>query len=1452
MRIKNKKHKSIILDSIDSQNSKGPEIHSDKIKIGDSLIPGVKLKSILRPHRKHIDSFVWSPNGRKIAFSSQTMICILDVETGSELCVFEGHKEKVFSYKWSPDGKMIASTELLGTWIVWDVETCKEIFRSKRDVSLLSVCWSLDGKELFLGDDTGDRIERWKTSTWELSNFVKNKESRRLSNNYDFISEKIKNLNSNIYDLNLNIINADLNHRVATNKYHKFSTFLFKDRQDILTPNSFPFMELLSSGTQLFVFSFEDISIFDLNTGDVTNLSSPLFSIMEWSSDKKIIAFGDHIGSIMVSGFKQPTSLEGHTSVVDCISFSSGNQLLVSHSLDKTVRIWSCNTWDSLAVFSNSLSPIKSGCLNFSPVAPILASLGGKNDAIYIWELNYELLLQNKSFTDSVKYTTAKVVLVGDSGVGKTGLGWFLSHKEFREHSSTHGQQFWVIDDLSTIRADGTECEAVLWDFAGQHIYRPIHALYLDNVDLALLLFDPTNRQTPLKGVEFWLEQLTGKKRLPPTILVGARVDRGSPFLTKEELDLFCQSHNISGGYVATSAKNGDGLDILMELVKSQIHWAEKKATVTTHTFKHIKEFVLKLKEESEKKGVIVNPNELRQKLQSTDKEWEFSDDEMMTALLHLENHGYVTVLDRSSGGKVILLYPELLVNLASSIVLEANRHVKDLGAVNEMHLLKGDYVFPELENLDIEEKEVLLDAAVLRFLDHKVCFRETLGSEALLIFPGLIKQKRPLDDILTVEDVSYVIRGSVENVYSALVVLLGYTAICTRINSWQNQTQYDMGLGELCGFRQIEDREGEVELILYYGQETSSNARSLFQSLFERFLYQRDVNVTKYPPVYCKNQHLQERLTVIKFLREGKKLLFCNDCGERVELPEIEGPLFLGSRVSGVVDKAEALAMLRSIYEKYLSYVKAFRRDRIHPKCYISYMPTEKYWVEENLLNDLRKAGIYVTENLNEIGPRDPIVVICTPTYKRAFAENDISLSHDFCLIFDRSIDCNSSYKTTIIPLIFEGNESVSLPRELLHIRHGDFTNESHYIVSLFDLVLTLYSIPLNHPNLCNLREMLKKQWEKTLKEEACEVLLTQEVHKMEYNNFQLLITNDCKIRAFSKEGEISGELDLDFNKIGLTLELIEQAQTNAGLLKELGSTFFDALFPKNIHGQFKAAIRGSEVENLGLRLRLIIEPPKLSSLPWEFLYDKSIDAFIANDKRIALSRYIQVPVSKRQIVKSSNPLKILLLISSPEDLESLDSIGEENLVKEALKNHIATGKIELDVLRDATISNINQKMNEKDYNILHFIGHGIFKNDMGYIALVDNSHKSQILDEEGFCNIFLGNKHLGLIVLNSCQSAASSSCHALTGIAPKLVQRGIPAVIAMQYSILDDTAKKFADIFYRTLAEECPVDEAVQITRNAISLEIGLDKVDFATPVLFMRSEDGIIFEKEICRNP
>jgi hypothetical protein len=54
------------------------------------------------------------------------------------------------------------------------------------------------------------------------------------------------------------------------------------------------------------------------------------------------------------------------------------------------------------------------------------------------------------------------------------------------------------------------DSSAVLWDLAGQPDYRLIHALFLDDADLVLVLFDPTHDHEPLRGVEYWLRHIHG------------------------------------------------------------------------------------------------------------------------------------------------------------------------------------------------------------------------------------------------------------------------------------------------------------------------------------------------------------------------------------------------------------------------------------------------------------------------------------------------------------------------------------------------------------------------------------------------------------------------------------------------------------------------------------------------------------------------------------------------------------------------------------------------------------------------------------------------------------------------------------------------------------------------------------------------------------------------------
>ena len=996
------------------------------------------------------------------------MVRLWEVDSGKLLRTFEGHASTVYSVAFNPAGRMLASGSGDNTVRLWEVDSGKLLRTLKgHGATVFSVAFNPAGRMLASG--SGDNTVR----LWEV-------DSGKLLRTFEGHA-------STVYSVAFN-----------------------------------PAGRMLASGGM-----GEELKLWDADSGkSFHTLEGHRGSVRSVAFDPagRVLASGGIDGTVRLwdadSG-KPLRTLEGHESYVDTVAFSANGYFLASISKDDTVRLWSCETWETAAIIPAPTIPPWVAGLAFHPTLPLLAASGSMPDTpkyararqIHLWELDFDLLLgkkQEAGRADAVHHTTAKVVLVGDSGVGKTGLGWRLAHGEFKEHSSTHGQQFWVVDELGTRRKDGTECEAILWDLAGQPDYRLTHALFLDDADLALVLFDPTDSRDPLHGVEFWLKQLrTARKKAGaaqeeccPTILVGARADRGEPRLTKDELDAFCQQRGVGGGYLATSAKADIGLEELLRRMKNLVAWEDKPATVTTVTFKRIKDYVLGLKESPEQKKVIVSQEELRARLQATDEAWEFSDAEMMTAVGHLANYGYVRVLRTSKGEERVLLAPELLNNLAASFVLEARRNQKGLGALEEKRLLEGGYSFPELEKLSAAEREILLDSAALLFLEHNICFRETdpLSQQSYLVFPELINLKKPLleEEQATEDGAAYTVGGAVENVYASLVVLLGYTQTFTRTDQWRSHARYEVGGGLVCGFRQEAEREGELDFVLYFGTDVGAPIRRLFQGMFESFLARRNLDVSRYEPVICPNGHLLERAVVRAQLRKGNSQTFCSDCGERTPLPKGDEPIQLRQDEQRKVDEQRWFAEQRTRFEQAVfrlsSYVESQRLRK--PECFISYAWGEEErerWVERSLATDLQKAGIGVVldrwENarvgasvsrfVERIEKSDLVVVVGTPLYRKKYdnkeTETGYVVAAEVDMISNRLLGAEAQ-KETVLPLLLAGKKESSLP-PLLHGRvYADFRNERAYFTTAFDLILSIYDLPFNHQAVADLRESLRE----------------------------------------------------------------------------------------------------------------------------------------------------------------------------------------------------------------------------------------------------------------------------------------------------------------------------------------------------------------------------------------
>jgi CHAT domain-containing protein len=205
-----------------------------------------------------------------------------------------------------------------------------------------------------------------------------------------------------------------------------------------------------------------------------------------------------------------------------------------------------------------------------------------------------------------------------------------------------------------------------------------------------------------------------------------------------------------------------------------------------------------------------------------------------------------------------------------------------------------------------------------------------------------------------------------------------------------------------------------------------------------------------------------------------------------------------------------------------------------------------------------------------------------------------------------------------------------------------------------------------------------------------------------------------------------------------------------------------------------------------------------------------------------------------------------MLAIIADPTYLPRVDPGEWEEILTGALAGPLDAGQLTMHVVKKATRKEITGALLPRKPDIVQFIGHGVYRDGAATVALVDPfSGGMWPLDEERFVGLFAGHDdNLGLVSLTTCESATTEDAQGFSGLAPRLQQRGLPAVLAMQYKVKMKTARVVLEEFYGAAAARKPLDFAVQQARNAVSLDFGLDNREFATPVLYSRVEDGRIF--------
>jgi GTPase SAR1 family protein len=771
-----------------------------------------------------------------------------------------GHEERINEIAWSPDGEMLASASFDGTIRIWNAQSGELLRTLKYHRSFAySVAWSPDG-QMLASSSINKTISIWRAQSGDLLRTFKGHSSTVYEVAW---SPDGQTLASASYDKTIRIWNVQSGESLRTLEGHSRVVY----------------------GVAW----------------------SPDGQMLASASRDKTIRIWNPIAGVLL------TVLEAHTDYVMSVRFSPDSRLLASKGIEVCLRLWRCDSWEHVAVV-NERGEGSFGGLAFHPHERKLATLGEHDRTIHIWELDYAQLLGETASPDTCHYRNAKVVLVGDSGVGKTGLGLVLTGKPWEPTESTHGRHVWSFDSQEADLPYGRKemREILLWDLAGQPGYRLIHQLHLNEVAVALVVLDARSETEPFSGVRHWNRALRQAQSLQTNTavplkkyLVAARADRGGIAVSRDRIEMTVRELGFDG-FFETSAKEGWQIPELIKAIQEGITWDGLPTVSSNQLFQTIKEFLLAEKEAGR---LLSTADDLYRSFCQTHPDLAGNKElcaKFETCIGRVENRGLIRGL---SFGNYILLQPELLDAYASAMVNAARSEPDGLGCIVEEDALAGRFAMPKDERVSSKDQEkLILIATTEELLRHEIVLKETTEAGIDLIFPSQFTRERPDAPDVPGKSVVFTFEGPLLNVYATLAVRLSRSRLFRKKEMWKNAASYQATVGGTCGIYMREMDEGEGELILFFDEAASEATRYQFEDYVATHLQRRALpNTIKRRRVFvCASCGVPVSDEQSKLRRErGFTEMTCNVCDTKISLLDREERIAASVSVIAEIDRS-------------------------------------------------------------------------------------------------------------------------------------------------------------------------------------------------------------------------------------------------------------------------------------------------------------------------------------------------------------------------------------------------------------------------------------------------------------------------------------------------------------------------------------------------------------------